>query len=182
RLGQLTRTNSEAILGAGRRNGRPGADFSRGVAITSSFHPAPDTHIEPVRYGKGSNLMGLLQTLLVDGDRPGEKHRPRSLKFLREVARRPQDLMQLFDIRTWSERTVIALVMQNRDNSITLKPKKGPFGWDVRATEGHGEPNPTWIPKGHEAVRLLAEETGGMPGGAWGDLFDIPLTAHFLGG
>ncbi|TDE32952.1 GMC family oxidoreductase [Actinomadura sp. 6K520] len=182
RLGALTRTNSEAILGGGRRNGRPGPDFSQGVAITSSFHPAPDTHIEPVRYGRGSNLLALLQTLLVDGDRPGDKHTPRILKFAREVVRRPRDLVQLFDLRHWSERTVIALVMQTRDNSITLRPKKGPFGWDVRAAAGHGEPNPTWIPEGHEATRLIAEEIGGMPGGAWGDLFDIPLTAHFLGG
>jgi cholesterol oxidase len=182
RLGALTRTNSEAILGAGRKNGVPGPDYSKGVAITSSFHPTPDTHIEPVRYGKGSNLMAGLQTLLVDGDRPGERHKPRILKFLREVARRPQDLAQLFDVRTWSERTVIALVMQTRDNSITLRPKRGPFGWDVRASEGHGEPNPTWIPDGHEASRLLAEEVGGIAGGSWGDLFDIPMTAHFLGG
>ncbi|KAB2351760.1 GMC oxidoreductase [Actinomadura rudentiformis] len=182
RLGMLTRTNSEAILGAGRKNGVPGPDYSKGVAITSSFHPTPETHIEPVRYGKGSNLMAGLQTLLVDGDRPGERHRPRFLKFLGQVARRPRDLVQLFDVRTWSERTVIALVMQTRDNSITLKPKKGPFGWDVRATEGHGEPNPTWIPEGHEASRLLAEEVSGIPGGSWGDLFDIPMTAHFLGG
>ncbi|MFC6884326.1 GMC oxidoreductase [Actinomadura yumaensis] len=182
RLGALTRTNSEAILGAGRRNGVAGPDYSEGVAITSSFHPTPDTHIEPVRYGRGSNLMAGLQTLLVDGDRPGERHRPRWAKFLGEVARRPRDLAQLFDVRHWSERTVIALVMQVRDNSITLRPKKGPFGWDVRAEEGHGEPNPTWIPEGHEATRLLAEETGGMAGGAWGDLFDVPLTAHFLGG
>ncbi|MGK5550560.1 GMC oxidoreductase [Actinomadura kijaniata] len=182
RLGVLTRTNSEAILGAGRRNGRPGPDYSRGVAITSSFHPTPDTHIEPVRYGRGSNLMAGLQTLLVDGDRPGERRRPRWLKFLGHIARRPGDLVQLLDVRHWSERTVIALVMQARDNSITLKPKRGPLGWDVRATQGHGEPNPTWIPEGHEATRLLAEEIGGMAGGGWGDLFDIPLTAHFLGG
>ncbi|WP_329518507.1 GMC family oxidoreductase [Spirillospora sp. NBC_01491] len=182
RLGALTRTNSEAILGAGRRNGRPGPDYSEGVAITSSFHPTPDTHIEPVRYGRGSNLMAGLQTLLVDGDRPGERHRPRWAKFAGQVARHPRDLLQLLDVRTWSQRTVIALVMQNRDNSITLRPEKGPFGWDVRAEQGHGEPNPTWIPEGHEATRLLAEETGGMPGGSWGDLFDIPMTAHFLGG
>ncbi|WP_279575673.1 GMC family oxidoreductase [Actinomadura barringtoniae] len=182
RLGALTRTNSEAILGAGRKNGVPGPDYSKGVAITSSFHPTPDTHIEPVRYGKGSNLMAGLQTLLIDGDGPGERHKPRILKFLREVARRPQDLAQLFDVRTWSERTVIALVMQTRDNSITLKPKRGSFGWDVRAGEGHGEPNPTWIPDGHEASRMLAEEVGGIAGGSWGDLFDIPMTAHFLGG
>jgi cholesterol oxidase len=182
RLGALTRTNSEAILGGGRRNGRPGPDFSAGVAITSSFHPAPDTHIEPVRYGRGSNLLAGLQTLLVDGDRPGERHTPRVLKFAREAVRRPRDLVQLFDVRHWSERTVIALVMQTRDNSITLRPKRGPFGWDVRASAGHGEPNPTWIPEGHEATRRIAEEIGGIPGGAWGDLFDVPMTAHFLGG
>ncbi|TDD20169.1 GMC family oxidoreductase [Actinomadura sp. KC06] len=182
RLGALTRTNSEAILGGGRANGRPGPDFSQGVAITSSFHPAPDTHIEPVRYGRGSNLLAALQTLLVDGDRPGEKHTPRLLKFFREAARRPRHLIQLLDVRHWSERTVIALVMQTRNNSITLRPERGPFGWDVRASAGHGEPNPTWIPEGHEATRLIAEEIGGMPGGTWGDLFDVPMTAHFLGG
>ncbi|MFI0405233.1 GMC oxidoreductase [Actinomadura sp. 3N508] len=182
RLGALTRTNSEAILGGGRANGRPGPDFSQGVAITSSFHPAPDTHIEPVRYGRGSNLLAALQTLLVDGDRPGEKHTPRLLKFVREAARRPRHLIQLLDLRHWSERTVIALVMQTRDNSITLRPERGPFGWDVRASAGHGEPNPTWIPEGHEATRLIAEEIGGMAGGTWGDLFDVPMTAHFLGG
>ncbi|TDD61010.1 GMC family oxidoreductase, partial [Actinomadura darangshiensis] len=182
RLGALTRTNSEAILGGGRRNGRPGPDFSAGVAITSSFHPAPDTHVEPVRYGRGSNLLAGLQTLLVDGDRPGERHTPRIVKFAREAVRRPRDLLQLFDVRHWSERTVIALVMQTRDNSITLRPKRGPFGWDVHASAGHGEPNPTWIPEGHEATRRIAEEIGGIPGGAWGDLFDVPMTAHFLGG
>ncbi|NDU77410.1 FAD-binding protein [Actinomadura sp. DSM 109109] len=182
RLGALTRTNSEAILGGGRRNGRPGPDFSEGVAITSSFHPAPDTHVEPVRYGRGSNLLAALQTLLVDGDRPGEPHTPRIRKFAREALRRPGALIQLFDVRHWSERTVIALVMQTRDNSITLSPRKGPFGWDVRASAGHGEPNPTWIPEGHEATRRIAEEIGGIPGGSWGDLFDVPMTAHFLGG
>ena len=30
---------------------------AEGVAITSSFHPDEHTHIEPVRYGKGSNAM-----------------------------------------------------------------------------------------------------------------------------
>ena len=64
RLGELTRTNSEAILGARCRSRAraDGLDFTDGVAITSSFHPDEHTHIEPVRYGKGSNAMGLLQT------------------------------------------------------------------------------------------------------------------------
>src|SRR5688572_14478983 len=37
RLGELTRTNSESILGASARSRR--VDYSHGVAITSSFHP-----------------------------------------------------------------------------------------------------------------------------------------------
>ena len=53
--------------GAARRAGRATWTSPTGVAITSSFHPDPHTHIEPVRYGRGSNSMGLLQTLLVDG-------------------------------------------------------------------------------------------------------------------
>ena len=60
RLGSLTRTNSEAILGALAPDVT--VDYSQGVAITSSFHPDADTHVEPVRYGKGSNFMALLQT------------------------------------------------------------------------------------------------------------------------
>lgn len=67
RLGVLTRTNSESIVGAGRLEVSPDLDLTHGVAITSSIHPTPDTHIEPVRYGKGSNAMGLLQTLMTDG-------------------------------------------------------------------------------------------------------------------
>jgi len=182
RLGVLTRTNSEAILGAERFR-RKGDDHSKGVAITSSFHPDEQTHIEPVRYGKGSNAMGLLRSLLVDGPaEDGSGSAPRWLKLLGHAVTHPWDLPRLFNLRHWSERTVIALVMQARDNSITLKPRKGLFGWGLWASHGHGEPNPTWIPVGHRATRMLAEEIGGMPGGSWLDLFDIPTTAHFIGG
>lgn len=64
RLGVLTRTNSESIVGAATLKVNPDLDLTHGVAITSSIHPTADTHIEPVRYGKGSNAMGLLQTLM----------------------------------------------------------------------------------------------------------------------
>jgi cholesterol oxidase len=181
RLGALTRTNSEAILGA-ERFASKGQDYSKGVAITSSFHPDENTHIEPVRYGHGSNAMAAMRSMLIDGDVPGQPGSHRFLKFLAHVARRPWDLARLMKLRKWSERTVISLVMQTRDNSITVTGKKTRFGWGLSAGPGHGEPNPTWIPVGHEATRLIAEETGGMAGGTWGDLFDIPLTAHFIGG
>lgn len=174
RLGALTRTNSEALLGAEARR-RPARPFSAGVAITSSFHPDPDTHIEPVRYGPGSNAMGLLSTLLVDGG----GRLPRPVKFLGQAVRHPYVLMRSMSARQWSERTIIALVMQTLDNSLTVRrTKRG----RLTTEPGHGEPNPTWIPVGHEVVRRIAEKIDGFAGGTVGDVFDIPMTAHILGG
>ena len=80
RLGALSRTNSEALTGA-LMNNRDN-DFSRGAAITSSFFPDEHTHIEPVRYGKGSNLMGLLQTIMTDGFTGKERRRHWIKQFL----------------------------------------------------------------------------------------------------
>ncbi|RDI55547.1 GMC oxidoreductase [Nocardia mexicana] len=178
RLGELTRTNSESIVGAATRKVDPDRDFTRGVAITSSIHPTADTHIEPVRYGKGSNAMGLLQTLMVDGG----GRIPRWLRFLLEVLRHPVRLVSMLSVKNWSERTVISLVMQHLDNSITTYTKRSLFGRKLTSKQGHGEPNPTWIPAGNDVTRRVADKIGGTAGGSWGEIFNIPLTAHFLGG
>ncbi|GLZ30436.1 cholesterol oxidase [Lentzea sp. NBRC 105346] len=174
KLGELTRTNSESIIGAGRFSVDPERDFSKGVAITSSIHPDEITHIEPVRYGKGSNAMGLLQTLATDG----AASTPRWLQFIKEAIKHPLRLARLLSVHRWSERTVILLVMQSLDNSITTFLKKG----KLTSKQGHGEPNPAFIPAGHEANLLAAKHIDGMAGGTWGELFNIPLTAHFIGG
>ncbi|MCL2581824.1 MAG: GMC family oxidoreductase [Streptosporangiales bacterium] len=177
RLGHLTRTNSEALLGVERFK-TAGDDHSRGLAITSSFHPDDETHIEPTRYGPGSNAMGLLRTLLIDGG----GRLPRWLAFLGILLSHPWDFARLSKLRNWSRRTIIALVMQTRDNSITVSPVRSGNSWKLRSEAGHGEPNPTWIPVAHRAARMLGEELDGMPGGTWLDLFNIPTTAHFIGG
>ena len=177
-LGELTRTNSESIVGAGGYRVDPARDFTKGVAITSSFHPDERTHVEPVRYGKGSNAMGLLQTLQTDGD----GSRPRWLQFFVELVHHPLMFLRLMSTKNWSERTIIALVMQNLDDSITTFTKKGLFGRKLTSKQGHGEPNPTWIPAANEATRRMAVHLDGVAGGTWGELFDIPLTAHFIGG
>src|SRR3954467_9811336 len=176
KLGELTRTNSEAILGA--MSLRKDADYSRGVAITSSFHPEPQTHVEPVRYGKGSNAMGLLSTWMTDGG----TRTPRWLKWLAKALRHPLYTLRLFWLRGWSERTIIVLVMQSLDNSLTVRRKNGLFGERLVTRQGHGEPNPPWIPAGNEGTRRLANRIGGMPGGSVGEIFNIPMTAHIIGG
>lgn len=174
KLGELTRTNSESIIGAARYTVDPDNDFTRGVAITSSIHPDEITHIEPVRYGKGSNAMGMLQTLATDG----ALSTPRWLQFIKQAVRHPLRLLRLLSVHRWSERTVILLVMQSLDNSITTFLKRG----KLTSKQGHGEPNPAFIPAGHQANLLAAKHIDGMAGGTWGELFNIPLTAHFIGG
>ncbi|WNG94007.1 GMC family oxidoreductase [Mycobacterium sp. ITM-2016-00318] len=183
KLGVLTRTNSESIVGAGRLEVRDDLDLTHGVAITSSIHPTADTHIEPVRYGKGSNAMGLLQTLMTDGPGPGGSDVPRWRQLLDQARQDPKKMLRLLNPTRWSERTMIALVMQHLDNSITTFSRKTKLGFRVMdSKQGHGEPNPSWIPVGNEVTRKLAEKIDGVAGGTWGELFNIPLTAHFLGG
>ena len=176
RLGYLTRTNSESLLGV--RMQKPKHDYTQGVAITSSWHPDENTHIEPVRYGRGSNSMGLLNTLMTDGG----TRRNRWAQFLGAMLRNPKRLRLLIP-RKWSERVIILLVMQTLNNSITVKRVRTRLGrYGLTSEQGEGEPNPTWIPVANQAARQLAENVDGLPGGTWGDLMNIPMTAHFIGG
>ena len=181
RLGAATRTNSEALGGAltRLRNARQ-HDFTRGVAITSSIHPDEFTHIEPVRYGRGSNAMGLLSTVMTDGGGPA----PRWAKWLAQVARHPGQIASLYGgMNHWSERAVIGLTMQTLDNSITVQPRRSWLG-RVRLTSrpGHGAPSPTWIPVANDVMRRVAARIGGFPLNSVGEMVDIPMTAHLLGG
>jgi cholesterol oxidase len=181
RLGVLTRTNSEALGGAmARMRPRRRRDFTAGVAITSSFQPDEHTRVEPVRYGKGSNLMGLLATVMTDGG----GRVPRWIRWLAQVVRHPGRLASLYlGIGHWSERTVIGLVMQSRDNSITVFPKRTLLGHvKLSSRQGHGDPNPTWIPVANETFARMADRIDGFPANSIGEIVDVPMTAHLIGG
>jgi cholesterol oxidase len=182
RLGYLSRTNSESILGAIAPKTDP-TDYTYGVAITSSFHPDEDTHVEPVRYGKGFNVMAMLQTVLTDGALdPSTGGKTRIKTWLKEMWKERTNIANLYDFKHWSERTVIALVMQSLDNSITTYGKKSMGVWRMTSKQGHGAPNPTWIPVANQTVRRIAAHLGGTAGGNIGEPFGMPLTAHFIGG
>ena len=175
-LGKLSRTNSEALVGAIMPDIT--VDYSQGSAITSSFFPNDHTHVEPVRYGKGSNLMGGLQTIMTDGD----NSKIRRKQWARIVIRHPLQLLRILDVRKWSQRTVIALVMQNVDSSMTLSGKRGLFGWRLTSKNSSDHPNATFIPEANEVARRIANRNGGIAGGHIGDLINAPFTAHFVGG
>ncbi|WP_328387203.1 GMC family oxidoreductase [Nocardia sp. NBC_00416] len=176
RLGYLSRTNSEELLSIRSRDKT--SDFTKGVAITSSIHPDHDTHIEPVRYGKGSNVISLMGTVMVD-EEPGVSKRR---LWLREMWRNRRDLRHLHNPRGWSEQMIGLLVMQSVDNSITTYTKRGLFGRKMTTRQGEGAPNPTWVPAGHEVGRRVADKIDGVAGGASSSIFNVPMTGHFIGG
>ncbi|WP_136044010.1 MULTISPECIES: GMC oxidoreductase [unclassified Microbacterium] len=184
-VGRLTRTNSEALDGAVATSVPESLQLASGVAITTSFHIDDRAHVENVRYGPGSNLMGALATVLVPGDRPlGVRLR----SLVAQVLRSPSRQFRLGSLRRWSERGIIALVMQTADNSLTLSLSRRFGRLVMTSAQGHGEPNPSYLPQAHTAAAAIAarvEAEGGVPAaarGSWPEVFGIPLTAHFLGG
>jgi cholesterol oxidase len=178
RLGDLVRTNSEAILAVTAPD--DGVDYSERVAITSSIYPDPDTHIETVVYGRAGGAMKLLHTLLVgDGTRL-----TRPLKLIGTLLRHPGRFARLMGTPGWSRRTIILLVMQTLDNAIALRPKPTRDGRVRLQTEQDPEkPIPTFIPVANQAAEWFAERTGGIAQSAFAEaVLNVPTTAHILGG
>lgn len=179
RLGKMVRTNSEVLCGAG--SSRRDVDYSKGVAITSSLFVDEVTHVEPVRYPTGSDAMSLLATLLVDGGRW-----PRWLRWVGGALRHPIRLLRALWPAGWATRTIILLVMQTLDNHLELKLHRRwwwPFGRTLRSLRARAGRMPTYIPAGNAAARAVAKRIEGVPFNAVTEvLFDVPLTAHILGG
>lgn len=184
-LGMLTRTNSEALDGAVSVDVPDNVGLADGIAITTSFHIDDRTHVENVRYGPGSNLMGMLASGLVDGNRP---LLARLGALVMQALRAPVTAFRLSSLRQWSERGIIALVMQTVDNSLTLSVKRRFGRFVLTSTQGEGEPNPSYLPQAHRAARAIAarlQQEGDVQTearGSWPEVFGVPMTAHFLGG
>jgi cholesterol oxidase len=179
RLGELVRTNSESVLTVTVPEDYSD-DLIERVAITSSIYPDPSTHIETVTYGEDGDSMHRLYTLLVgDGTRL-----TRPLKLLWQIALHPRRFAQVLFPKHWSRRTIIILVMQTLDNAIALRPRTGPFGslW-LQTEQDRERPTPTFIPIANQAAEWFAERTGGIAqSSVFEALFNIPTTAHILGG
>jgi cholesterol oxidase len=119
--------------------------------------------------------MGFFSTVLVDGG----GRTPRQLRWAGELLRHPVNGVLAHVPWRWAERTVILLVMQARDNALTVRWS----GRRLRSDRGGGEPLPSWIPEANEAARLAAEAMDGVPGSSLNEvLFRRPFTAHILGG
>jgi cholesterol oxidase len=178
RLGELVRTNSEAVLAVRLPEDRKTWED---VAASSRVIVDGDTQLELLTYGRNADFMSLFFTVLVGGG----THPTRLLKWLARVARHPvQWLTTLWPVG-WSRRTMLLLVMQARDNAIAFRAKKRLTGRGYRLSTraDRDKPAPSYIDVGHQAARWLAEHTGGIAQSSIFEAFgNMPMTAHVIGG
>ena len=181
KLGDFVRTNSEAIIGVKLKK-TPSEDFSKGVAISAGFHPDEKTHIETVRYGKGQTAMALLTTLLPDRKIP----LPGLIRWGISIIRSPLQFIANFFPINWARKTIILLVMQPIDNHLKLnyKPRWWRLGrFSMNSQTSDGKKIPSHIPIGEKTAQTIISKTGGTAVTTYMDsIFNIPTTAHILGG
>jgi cholesterol oxidase len=176
RLGHDVRTNAESIVGVRFPGDR--LDMSKGVAIGSGIHIDQFTHIEATRYSRGSDALGFVATLLVNGKGWG-----RILTWLASAVRHPIKFFRAGWPFGFAHQTLILLVMQTIDATLRMRLRRRwfwPFG---RMLSTEGTRIPTNIPKANAFVERAAAELGGTPVTSWFEiLFDMPMTAHCIGG
>lgn len=180
-LGRWVRTNSESLIGV--RVPRSREDLSKGIAIGSGVYIDEDTHIEVVRYPAGSDAMGVLSTMLT-GDRPG---RNRILLWLETLAaeflRRPFHTIRCLHPFGWAREVLILLCMQSLEGHIDLCRERRWYFPFHRVMRTRGNRIPSFIPQANEFAKKIATLIGGTAMSMTNEvLFNIPSTAHILGG
>ena len=180
-LGSRVRTNAESLIGVRFPSGHE--DLSAGVAIGSGFHLDEHTQIQATRYPAGSDALGLLGTLLTGG-RLGQR---RILLWLRTLAsglvRHPLRTIRCLQPFGFARETLIFLCMQTVDGHIEMRLGR-PWYWPFhKVLVSQGNRIPTFIPRANEVARILARQEGGTAMSTITEiLFDVPTTAHVLGG
>jgi len=181
RLGNMVRTNNEALLGSSARDNK--VNYSEGIAITSIFYADPVTTVEPVRYPAGSSLMRFLTGPLLEMD--GSIPR-RLFTALFTMLKRPLDFIKTHITPGWAQRTTILLVMQTEDNHFHMKLGRSfwtLFSKNLVSDTSQGRGIPAKLDIGHDVTRRFSKKINGIPAGSINEaMLNIPLTAHILGG
>jgi len=183
RLGDMVRTNSEAMLGIIGRGSKDKADYSKGIAITSAFHGDEVTRIEPLRFPDGSGFIEIRGWPLFD---KAQGILVRLTRLLGGVLRHPRDTVWSWMLFRWARRTTILLVMQNEDNHTRLRLGRSwltLFRRGLVAQPDGRQSIPPRIDIAHKVTRDFAARVNGIPCGSLSETFlNMEATAHILGG
>lgn len=180
-VGRFVRTNSESILAA--ESDDRAVDWIDHVAITSGIQADERTHIEIVRFNRGSDALFWLTTPLTDGG----GRVPRALRLLGNIARRPLRFLRGLWPFGRAGRTGIVLAMQTTAGHLDLVLRRRWWRFGRRSLGSRLPPGQvppvSWIPVAHEVTRRLAARMRGTPWNTWPEVvYGAPTTAHILGG
>lgn len=168
RLGELVRTNSEAIPAVTAT--AQDADYRSDIAITSSIFLDEHTHVTNNTYGVGGNALALTFGPLTAGS--GWRRRVQFLAGL------PRHLLRSLH-GGWSRRSVIFTVMQDTESSVRLRRRRG----RLQTERAGGPPVQSYLPIANRVAELAARRIGGYPQtSVLESLRGSPTSAHFLGG
>ena len=127
--------------------------------------------------------MGLLSTVLAEGG----SGLGRILRWVGAAAvallRRPFHTIRCLHPFGWARECIILLCMQSLEGHIDMRLGR-PWFWPFRRMlMSYGKRVPTYIPHANEFARKVAAVAGGTPMSMVTEiLFDVPGTAHLLGG
>lgn len=173
RVGDMVRTNNEAIIFNVTLD--KNKDMWKGIAIGSILELDENSHLEPVRYGKGSGFWRSLMLPMVSE----EQFFKRIFKFIITPLKAPLSWLKVFFVNDFGKRTSLLLFMQHLDSTLSLK--KGLFG--VQSSLGDGKAPTAFIPEAHKIANQYSEIINAKPMVVANEtITGIPSTAHVLGG
>jgi cholesterol oxidase len=181
RLGDMIRTNSEALLGSIAR--KSDINYSEGVSISSIFNADEVTRVEPVRYPDGSSLMRFLGAPLISDVTSVPA---RIFKSLTWIFRHPIDSLRALAFPGWAHNVTILLIMQHVDNHMKFRIGRSPLTLFRRGLVAESETDhaiSARVDAGHDVTRDFAKRINGVSlGSITENVFNLPTTAHILGG
>ncbi len=180
-LGNHVRTNAESIIGI--RYPGSNDDLSDGIAIGSGIHLRDGTHIQATRYPRGSDAMGLLLTIMTSYGSGWRRIGAWAWTLTKLMATRPLTTLRTLLPFGFARETIILLCMQTIDGELQMRLKR-PWYWPFRKVlTSEGNRLPAGIPAANDFAIKAAEATEGVACTSITEiLFDMPSTAHCLGG
>jgi cholesterol oxidase len=173
-LGRGVRTNSESLIFVTVPGARE--DYSKGIAINSLWETGEGSHLEVVRYARGSGFFRLVAAPHVASGSAWL----RLLRVFAHALRHPLEVLRAWTVRDWAASTLILLYM--RASEGRLRFRRSWLGFMNTALDA-GEPPASSIPEATELARVIAARTGGVAMSPVHEaVIGAPTTAHIIGG
>lgn len=180
-LGKMVRTNSESLIAVVAPD--DDTDRTEGVAITSILHTDEHSHMEPVRYGKGS---GFFRVMAVPHE-PLPTLAGRLTSTIRSLVSHPIRWAKVFGTREFASHTQLLLYMRTLDGTLSLDLGRSALtGFRKSLVSKLDDPShapAAFIEEATDLARRFGEKIGGSSVGAITEtILGTPTTAHILGG